>query len=218
MNFLDLNNTLKQEALDLLTTTGVLDTLRANGTPHFHGGYRLDVMAWREVDIYQLMDPLTSARVYSLLADIDKCIHPAEMFLMDQLNHPRRRGPGNAFHIDLRTKPTETPGCWKIDIWCVTPSGYQGLDQFEARLQESLDSEKRAAIIEIKERFHLHPGYRRGVWVHHKPAHFFSSSDVFDAVIESRVRSFSEFSDHIYSKHGVRIEDELPNNRMQRTP
>jgi len=210
MGGLDLNQRLKREALALLSSSGAMTVLEAVGRPRFHGGYRLDVMAWKEVDIYQIMDPLESERVYRLLAELDKCLHPAEAFLMNQLDHPRRRGPGNAFHLDLRTKPNGDPGCWKIDIWCVTPSGYKGLDRFEGRIQASLDEEKRRAIVEIKERFHLHPGYRKGVWVHHKPAHFFSSGSIFKAVIENGVRTFSEFSDHIYSEHGVRIEDELP--------
>jgi hypothetical protein len=210
MDYLNLNQRLKEEALDLLASSGALSALQSVGTPQFHGGYRLDVMAWREVDIYQIMETLTAERVYALLAALDRCLHPAETFLMNQLDHPRRRGPGNAFHLDLRTKPCDAPDCWKIDIWCVTPAGYRGLDEFESRLQAALSQEKRKAIVEIKHRFHLHPGYRRGVWVHHQPPHFFSSSDIFHAVLESGIRSFAEFSDHIYATRGIRIDDELP--------
>jgi hypothetical protein len=112
--------------------------------------------------------------------------------------------------LDLRTAPADAADGWKIDIWCVTPGGYEGLNRFEGNLQASLDDEKRKAIIEIKERFHLHPGYRKAVWVHHKPDHFFSSSTIFKAVIDNGVRSFDQFSEFIYSKHDVRIEDDLP--------
>ena len=211
MDHLDLNKRLKEEALALLTETGAMDVLQSFGEPHFYGGYKLNVMAWCEVDIALIMDPLTAARVYSLLGALDECLHPAEAFLMNQLDHRYRRGPGNSFHLDLRTEPSEDHGCWKLDMFCRAPSASGYSDAFGDRIEAELDDDKRRAIIEIKERFHHHPGYRTGVWVHHQPDHFFSSSDVYDAVIQDGIRSYDEFSDYIHATHGIRIDDEMPN-------
>ena len=49
---LQLNEELKTEADELLYKKGVFDLLQKYGTPHVTGSYFLNLMTWRDLDIY----------------------------------------------------------------------------------------------------------------------------------------------------------------------
>jgi hypothetical protein len=51
-DLLNLNTLIKQEADKILFDEGLLSILRSFGTPHISGSYSLDLMTWRDLDIY----------------------------------------------------------------------------------------------------------------------------------------------------------------------
>jgi hypothetical protein len=57
-SLLQLNEEIKNEADVILHEKGLLALLRSFGRPHVSGSYALDLMTWRDLDIYLVVEEL----------------------------------------------------------------------------------------------------------------------------------------------------------------
>src|SRR5258706_12867437 len=111
---------LRREADALLERHGVLAILRRFGTPHLSGSYAMNLMTWRDLDIYVAMTPPNTKRFLQLGSELGEALAPRKMSFTDHMHFPPTEGvPG--LYWGIRTDDLSRGG-WKIDVWGVEPS------------------------------------------------------------------------------------------------
>ena len=139
-SLLQLNEAIKKEADTMLHEKGLLDLLRSFGTPHVSGSYALDLMTWRDLDIYLEVEELKENRFFSLGGQLASL--PDGLYWGIYLGNERK-------------------GAWKIDIWAVHSAECKRLLDYCAAIQGKLDEQKATQILAIKSRCWQDPEYRR---------------------------------------------------------
>ena len=81
----------------------------------------------------------------------------------------------------------EREGAWKIDIWAVDTPMLQYHLEYCNEIKRKLTPATRIQILEIKAAFWKHPGYRR----------FFTSTDIYNAVLNDGVAGISGFEAYL---------------------
>jgi len=77
----------------------------------------------------------------------------------------------------------EREGAWKVDIWLTNSEGFRAVSEYGERISKRLTDAIRQSILEIKSACWKHPQYRKG----------FSSSDIYDAVLDHEIKNVEEF-------------------------
>lgn len=195
-NLKELNNQLKSEANRILYDHG-LDAILSNyGSPVLWGSYILDLMTWRDLDIYLETNEMTTQKFFQLGQDIASNLKPLRMHYRDEFVGKTPGNPEGLYWGIYLTLP-KIPEEWKVDIWCMdTHHLLQHQKEFNA-LKESITDNYRPAILEIKAHFHGHPEYRRG----------FVSVDIYQAIIKDNVRSIDEFSQWLQKNKQIKPAD-----------
>ncbi|MFC1900740.1 hypothetical protein ACFLYN_04005 [Chloroflexota bacterium] len=182
-NLEQLNKTIKSEANKILYDHGLDTVLSKYGNPVLWGSYVLDLMTWRDLDIYLETNEITEQSFFQLGHDISQCLKP---YRMHYRNEFIGKTPGNpeGLYWGIYVNVPEIADEWKIDVWVLnTTRLLQHQREFNA-LKESINAENSRIILEIKYHFHKHPEYRRG----------FASMDIYQAIIKDNIRSVEEFT------------------------
>jgi len=170
--------------------------LRGYGQVVVHGSYALDLMIWRDLDLY--VHPrsvqISLPEFFQLGATIAGLLPVHRMHFRDERKIRSEGLPtGLYWGIYLADGPL---GAWKIDLWAVDHDELERLMGYQRGLAARLTEESRKAIVEIKAAVHRHSEYR----------HAFGATDVYDAVLESGVRDVPSFASFILRKCGVDID------------
>ncbi len=180
-SLLQLNEAIKKEADTMLHEKGLLDLLRSFGTPHVSGSYALDLMTWRDLDIYLEVEELNENRFFSLGGQLASLLMPVKMsFRNETIAKTPGLPEGLYWGIYLGN---ERKGAWKIDIWGVHSTECKRLLDYCAAIQGKLDDQKATQILAIKSRCWQDPEYRRS----------YSSMDIYTAVLEEGIRDYERF-------------------------
>jgi hypothetical protein len=180
--------------------TGILDgglrsLLEGFGRPVPQGSYALDLMVWRDLDLYLIPphDTLDVDRFFALGGMLAQRLQPHRMHFRDET---RRQSPGlpAGMYWGVYLPDTTAPG-WKIDPWAITAQQCSRLVKYQAWVTERLTPESRKLILDLKTSVHRHPKYRRG----------FGAKEVYDAVLSSKVRTLDEFSNYLVETGGVHL-------------
>ena len=176
-----LNRLIKQEADEILYEKGLMEILQAVGAPHVHGSYALDLMTWRDLDIYLQVENCPEADFFSLGAKICTVFRPVKMsFRNERIAKTQHLPNGLYWGVYLGN---ERNGAWKIDLWAVDRTEYARLSGYQDAIKKKLTPAHIASILTIKSQCWNDPGYRRA----------FSSADIYDAVIEKNVCDMEGF-------------------------
>ena len=180
-SLLQLNEAIKKEADTMLHEKGLLDMLRSFGTPHVSGSYALDLMTWRDIDIYLEVEELKENRFFSLGGQLASLLMPVKMSFR---NETIAKTPGlpDGLYWGIYVG-NERKGAWKIDIWAVHSAECKRLLDYCAAIQGKLDEQKATQILAIKSRCWQDPEYRRS----------YSSMDIYTAVLEEGIRDYEGF-------------------------
>ena len=180
-SLLQLNEEIKKEADAMLHEKGLLALLRTFGTPHVSGSYALDLMTWRDLDIYLEVDELKEDRFFSLGGQLASLLMPVKMSFR---NETIAKTPGlpEGFYWGIYMG-NERKGAWKIDIWAVHSAECKRLLDYCTAIQEKLDKEKAVRILAIKSCCWQDPEYRRS----------YSSMDIYTAVLDEGIRDMEGF-------------------------
>src|SRR4051812_46288798 len=73
------NNEIKKEADEILDRKGLRKILDAYGKPHVTGSYELDLMVWRDLDIYLEAGSMDERTFFSMGSEIAELLHPVKM-------------------------------------------------------------------------------------------------------------------------------------------
>jgi hypothetical protein len=183
MNFSlsQLNQRLKSEADAILKEKGLRTVLDSFGTPHLSGSYALDLMTWRDLDIYLEIRDISEKDFFLLGGQIASLLSPVKMsFRNERISKTEGLPNGLYWGIYLGNERT---GDWKIDIWAVNTPECQRLIKYCTDIKEKLTPASRQAILDIKSKCWQHPEYRRS----------FSSMDIYTSVLEKGITDINEF-------------------------
>ena len=166
---------------DRILAAGLRDLLEAYGEPHVTGSYALELMTWRDLDIYVVRDDLDRNAFFELGGRIATLLEPHRMHYRDEtLEHTPGLPRGIYWGIYLGD---ERKGAWKIDIWASPRADFEPAKRYCDRILERLTPETREAILAIKSACWQHPEYRRT----------FSSADIYEAVLQHGVKDAERF-------------------------
>jgi hypothetical protein len=176
---------LRADADALLARHGILGILQEFGRPHISGSYALQLMTWRDLDIYLEMPEVRVDRFPELGRRLAASIGPRKASFTDHLHFPATENvPGLywGIHTDILSR-----GGWKIDVWGVAADTCTQRLRHTESIAAGLNAETRAAILSIKNEVCRHPRYRDTV----------TSQHVYDAVLSSGVQTVDEFWRHM---------------------
>jgi hypothetical protein len=184
---------LRAEATAILQNGGLLSLLTAYGRVVPHGSYSLDLMVWRDLDLYVSPPSLRVGAWFELGGRIADALGAHRMHFRDERANPSDGLPrGLYWGIYLRDEPY---GPWKIDLWAVETGELERLTAYEEEIARRLTPETRRVVLDIKSRVHTHPQYRRG----------FSATHIYDAVLDAGVRDLAQFAIYVHRETAVQL-------------
>jgi len=176
----DIDEELRAEA-DRLLASGLSEILAGYGEVNIVGSYALRLMVWRDLDIHLVRTELDRSSFFELGARIADRLSPHRMHYRDQTIVSTEGLPaGFYWGVYLGN---EREGAWKIDIWLTDFKGFEAVREYGERIRKRLTDATRQSILEIKTACWKHPQYRKG----------FSSSDIYDAVLDHGVSNIEAF-------------------------
>lgn len=180
-NLIETDLLIRHEADEILHQKGLLSLLKKYGTPHIAGSYVLQLMTWRDLDIYLEADEIVETSFFRLGGQIASTLCPVKMHFRNELIAQSEGLPrGLYWGVYLGD---ERKGDWKIDIWALDGDQCQMAIDYGTDLARRLTPETRLSILDIKSQCWQDPNYRRS----------FTSQDIYQAVLEEGVTSMNGF-------------------------
>jgi hypothetical protein len=187
----DSSTSLRREADVLLKEKGLLEILRVYGRPHVHGSYALDLMTWRDLDIYLESEDLSEHWFFELGGRLATALVPTRMnFRNERIERTPDLPSGFYWGIYLSLSEAQS---WKVDVWAIQSAECAALLARERHMAGKLSAANRPIILKIKKACWKHSEYRRG----------FSSADIYHAVLEEHVATFAQFREYIKARKGI---------------
>jgi hypothetical protein len=182
------NLRIKAHADEILYQKGLLDLLKNYGTPHITGSYELDLMTWRDLDIYIESNQITEENFFELGKELMQLLQPVKMnFRNERITKTKGLPNGLYWGIYLGN---ERAGDWKIDIWAVDSKELELLKDYCSNIKARLNKANSKTILEIKSLCWKNPLYRKS----------FTSSDIYSAVLDHGISNFEEFQQYLNSR------------------
>jgi len=186
-----LNEQLRAEADDILDKKGLRKTLNRYGMVHVTGSYSLGLMTWRDLDIYLEDENLTEQKFFDLGKELVSLLYPVKMsFRNERIVKTKGLPVGLYWGIYLGD---ERKGSWKIDIWGLSSKECEQRLEFCNQIAERITPDLRMKILEIKSRCWIDPLYRK----------FYTSNDIYTAVLEKHVHDVESFKLYLQDKLSV---------------
>ncbi|HEV8287315.1 MAG TPA: hypothetical protein VGQ09_23565 [Chitinophagaceae bacterium] len=183
-----LDKQIHEEADKILENKGLKKILNQYGITHVTGSYSLDLMTWRDLDIYLENDDFSENDFFQLGKEIANLLNPVKMsFRNERLARTEGLPFGLYWGIYLGN---ERKGAWKIDIWAVDKEECQKRLEFCNNLAKKISFDSRIKILEIKSQCWADPQYRK----------YYTSNDIYTAVIEENVKDIEEFRMYLRDK------------------
>jgi hypothetical protein len=180
MPYEELNEKISNEANYILKDLGLMEILQQYGQPFVHGSYSLNLITWRDLDIYLEDNELSQSKFFDLGKNLSTCLKPSKMNYRNELNGLSPHLPRGLYWGTYTTIVNED---WKIDVWAIDSSQFKQKQKEFAELQSKINETNRATILKIKSNFYQHPDYRKK----------FFSVDIYEAVFNG-IKSSEEFS------------------------
>lgn len=179
----ELNFTIIAEADKILHDHGLLKILEKYGNPVLTGSYVLGLMTWRDLDIYLETDDITVSEFFKLGEEIAQSLNPVKMHFRNEYIGNTQGNP-KGLYWGIYTIIPDFPEEWKIDVWAIDTDQVNELQKQVNILQSRITEREREAILLIKNHFCRHPAYRKD----------FTSTDIYNAVIEDGITTTYDFS------------------------
>jgi hypothetical protein len=184
----DINQQIKNEADDILYRQELLAILSNYGVPHITGSYALNLMTWRDLDIYLQNEYMNEVEFFQLGAEINKKYQPVKMsYRNEKITQTKGLPLGLYWGVYLGN---ERKDAWKIDIWAVNENECQRLLKFCDDIASKLTPLNKQVILTIKSNCWQDPEYRRT----------YTSGDIYEAVLGKGITSLEEFRTYLQIK------------------
>jgi len=170
---------LREKADKILCDTGLLAELSKYGELHPVGSYRMDIMAWNDIDIDVRNDGMSLEKLYALTRYVLETFRPVWYEAKEEVTD---EGKTVWFHGWEAVIDGEL---WNFDIWFFDRETIAKAEEFCDGISAELaaDPEKKAVIAQIKREL-----IERGMYSFEQ----FCSMDVYRAVLELGMTSADE--------------------------
>lgn len=172
------NNIRKQQADRILYEFGLMKKLEEFGVPHIIGSYRMDMMAWNDLDIDIENDRVSVESLYELSQYIIKTFRPVWYEAKETLDE---NGKTVWFH---GFETTITGELWNVDLWFLDKETIEAAERYCDNIKKLASEEQKEAMIAIKKEL-----ISRNLYSFEK----YKSTDVYEAVLEKNVKDAKEF-------------------------
>ena len=168
----------KESADFILYTVGLLDELKKIGQPHIIGSYRMDMMAWNDLDIDIENGAMRIEKLYQLTDWIIKTFKPVWYEAKEETTADGKTVWFHGFETNI------TGELWNVDLWFLDEDTIEAAEKYCDEIAEKASYTQKKQIIEIKQEL-----MARKLYSFDK----FTSMDVYSAVIDNGITSIDEF-------------------------
>lgn len=124
---------------------GLLDELKKYGEVHMIGSYRMDMMAWNDLDIDVDNAGMSQEKLYQLTSFIVDKFHPTWYEAKQEIN----ADGGTVWFHGFETMITGE--LWNFDIWFLNKAKIEDTAQYCDAIAQKTSPEQKARIVAIKE-------------------------------------------------------------------
>ena len=181
----------KQSADKILYGMGLYDYLDKIGTPHIIGSYKMDMMAWNDLDIDIENHAMSAEKLYELTAFILHTFHPLWYEAKEEINDENKTVWFHGFHTIVDGE------LWNLDLWFFDKETIYKAEHYCDKIVNKVRQkpESREYIIKIKQDLLEQDLYN---------FYQYSSMDVYRAVLEQGITSTDELLERY-----VKVENRL---------
>jgi hypothetical protein len=180
-NLLAIDESLRKEADEIIYRKGLHNILSGFGIPYYTGSYSLQLMTWRDLDIYLEVEKLSEKKFFELGSKIASQFQPVKMsFRNERIARTPGLPAGLYWGVYLGN---ERAGAWKIDVWAMDNVECKQRLEYCDNLFKRISNSDRLKVLEIKSKCWQDPLYRRA----------YSSSDIYSAVLDNGIENFEQF-------------------------
>jgi len=180
-----INDLIHKEADDILYKKGLLSIVKKLGVAYVTGSYSLNLMTWRDLDIYLEAEAIAEEDFFILGKEINNALCPVKMsYRNERIAQTEGLPVGLYWGVYFGN---ERKGAWKIDVWAVDTKECQRRLKFCDDIAARLTPASREVILAIKSECWQDPEYRRS----------FSSKDIYEAVLNKHVTNIYEFKEFL---------------------
>ena len=180
-SLLALDELIRKEADEITYGKGLHKILSQYGIPHFTGSYALQLMTWRDLDVYLETDSFSKEKFFELGKNIDHLLNPVKMSFRNE-RIAQTPGLPNGLYWGIYLGD-ERNGAWKIDIWAMDSKECQQRIEYCNKIFDKISNSARLHILDIKSQCWKDPAYRKS----------YSSADIYKAVLEDGVTGMDDF-------------------------
>ncbi len=169
----------KQQADKILYEMGLSAYLQKIGELHIIGSYKMDMMAWNDLDIDILNTRMDISKLYQLTDYITSTFHPLWYEAKEEINDQGKTVWFHGFEAMIDGEK------WNFDIWFFDQETIDKAEKFCSEIMEAVKQQtgSRERIVKMKQEL-----LRRGLYGFHK----YSSMDVYKAVLEYGIYDVEE--------------------------
>ena len=186
----DINQLIKNEADDILYRQELFSILSSHGVPYITGSYALNLMTWRDLDIYIQKENMSEVEFFQLGTEINKHFHPVKMsYRNERITQTKGLPTGLYWGIYFGN---ERKDAWKIDIWAVNEKECRKLLKYCDDIAAKLTPFSKQIILTIKSYCWQDPEYRRS----------YTSKDIYAAILDHGITNLEEFKIYLQIRLG----------------
>ena len=174
-----MNNTDRKANADLiLYKYGLMKKLEELGQAHIVGSYRMDMMAWNDLDIDIENQTMTLDKLYELTSFILDTFHPVWYEAKEEVNDEGKTVWFHGFETMI------TGELWNVDLWFFDKETIENAEKYCDTIAENTSQKQKEIIVNIKEQL-----ISRDLYSFEQ----YTSMDVYKVVLENNVKNVEEF-------------------------
>lgn len=172
--------TRKEQADYILYRCGLLEELKKYGCPHIIGSYRMDMMAWNDLDIDVENDEMSLNKLYTLSDYIVKTFCPVWYEAKEDRTDENKTVWFHGFETTVEGQ------LWNIDLWFFDKDTIEKADRYCDSIMRQISDmpDLKRSIVGIKQELIARKLYS---------FEQYTSMDVYNAVLNQRITNIDDF-------------------------
>lgn len=172
--------TRKEQADHILYQCGLLKELKKYGCPHIIGSYRMDMMAWNDLDIDVENDKMSLDKLHNLSDYIIKTFRPVWYEAKEERTNENKTVWFHGFETLLDGQ------LWNIDIWFFDKDTIEKAEQYCDLITRQVSDmpDLKQSITDIKQEL-----IARRLYSFEQ----YTSMDVYNAVLNQQIKNIDDF-------------------------
>ena len=173
---------IRKNADRILYEFGLLRKLEQYGKPHIIGSYRMDMMAWNDLDIDIENGDMSLDKLHDLTIWVLNTFHPVWYEAIEEVNREGKRVWFHGFET------TVTGELWNMDLWFFDGDTIERAERYCDDIASRATQSQVESIIGIKQEL-----IERGLYSFDQ----YRSIDVYRAVLEDGITGVDDFLQNV---------------------